>query len=926
MKILTVPSTTLNTINSETIQFSAMVNAYTTIASIDVINNCTDADMLSKIGISNQANFAYVEKFIDTQIYKEIVKLDEKNDYEYIIVSNLQVLELIYIINPQLLKSKVISALMTESTDVETTVKILNESSMVKLPSEASFGYYQKRGLKNKKCYVELPIVNYSQDNKPNKIYDMIFVGEISSNNRTQDFFSLVARYPEKKFVIAYTNYSDNIEFSDDEFIKYGLNNLKNLTVFCNISNAATIDLIAQSKFSFALKTEVIETNNTQVPSSKIIEAISTNTYPIVKKTRLNQELLGIDYPYYIDSLDGFNFSDYEPSVELKYVNTKSSEFLYKQLKQQYKFQSVEDIPVYINEIPTLSETFNLFDLGRAVVTSKDDICKYLKQFGLKVKVVGSDSLSQYLSLEDVSKTFKEFREFENTIELPPALLKKLELHGVSLKDYKLVSQSNTHLDIKQINKLANTSFHFIVHSKREMLSAMNIIGNIECDYISFNIVTTFENEVIVSRSMMFNKPIVESIELHLKNYDISQLYQLAIGEEVISEKDNTGDVVIVNNIYPSYDNLYAHAFVHTRTKLYKKQGINPIVVTLIHSVNPIETYIYDNQLVIKCSRKGFKFLFGGDKNYTFGIHFINQNIYNTLYLTNPQNKKIVWFHGSDSLPAEIRAEFYKLSEKNAYKAYKNRDRLMKIQKKLLGRIFANPTYKSVFVSNWLKAQISERYELIEERVAVIPNSIDTSLFYYEPKKLMPEERIKFLTIKPFLLEYDIYANQLLVDAIKLASKEKWFDKCEFTIYGRGDGFKYYMNQLDQLNCNNIIYYEKFLEHEQIKKLHSEHHVCLHPNNQDTHGVSFYEAMSSGLVSINSDNSAKPEYCISGITGFLHKDGDAKDLCEIMGNVVENYNELDELRQAGHKSVVDQFGEVMITEKELAMLFSEFNL
>lgn len=921
MRILFVPSCTLNKLNSETTQFAAAVNIYTSFATIDVITDCSDTSILSKAGFSYDVNFEYVEQLNDIDIYKKIIKLDNELNYDYIISSNIQLLELIYNVSPQMLMTKVISSIMTECTDFESTIKVLNKSKGVQMPSNTAFEYFKSRGLKNSNCFIELPIVNYVDTDNSNKIYDMIFVGEMSDDNQTNDFFSIVSRYPDKKFAIVYTEYTNKISFTEDEFISYGLNNFKNLRVFNELSNEQTLQLIAQSKYTFALKTTVIETDVSTIPASKIIEGIATNTYPIVKRVKLNEELLGTDYPYYYDSLNSFNFGDYTCEFGLHYDNLTNSEELQDKLKLQYKPNHIDNNNVYISEIPTLSQAINLFDLNVSIVTDIDEVFEYLKQFNLRTKKIDKHDVSQYVAITEIESQFTKYNEFENTILVPLRLKNKIELHGLSLKNFNIINEQNVQLDVKQINKLANSKFHFIVSNRREMLMAMNIIGQLECDYINFNIVTKFDNECVVSKAMTFNRSINNSIELGLNNYNVNQLYQLASGQDVKCYKYNASNLVLVNNIYPSYENIYAHAYVHTRTKLYKKQGVNPIVVINTNGKNAIEAYVYDNQMVIKCTRKGFNFLFGKDKDYIYGIHFINQYIYNTLQHACPQNKKVVWFHGSDSLPASTRAEFYDLNNKAAYEAYSRRNNGMKIQDRVLKRIFENSTYHSVFVSAWLKSQISERYKLSDDSVSVIPNSIDTNTFYFEPKKVESDEYIKFLTIKPFLLEYDIYANQILVDAIKMASKEEWFKKCQFTIYGRGDGFNYYMNQLNQLNSDNIKYYQTFLSHAQIKKLHSKHHVYLHPNNQDTHGVSFFEAMSSGLVGINSDNSAKTEYCDSGVTSYLHKDQDAKDLCKVMGEVVLNYNDLDNLRIAGHQSVLDQFGESHITEKELELLF-----
>lgn len=921
LTILFAPNTTLNIVNSESVQFAALANEFTSISNVDVITDFITEDIKSKLGFLPQVNFKSIESLNKDDVYKQIIMLNIEKNYDYIITSNIQMLELMYTINPQLLETKVIAAILSQSAELENTIKILNKAKGVQLPSKVAYDYFLRRGLCNLNVNIQLPFVNqiaYTSE----KIYDMIYVGEINNYNQTNDFFSLVARYPELNFAIVYTKFSTNLTFEADEFIKYGLLNFDNLTVYNELSNEETLALINQSKFSFALKTSEIETKNSFIPPSKVIEAISTNTFPIVKPVRLNTELLGEDYPYTIKSIDDFNFNDYQPNYVLNYKNIVNMSRVSNELELQYPPKTFVK-SVYLDEIPSLDITLNLFDLNFEVETNNYKVYDNITKFGINCKRTQSFATDKHVRISDVAAKFKNFQCYENTIVIPSELIKKLELHNVDLENVNFINEKQAALNIEQLNLIANTKYHFTVYNQRELLSALNIIGKLECDFLKINIITKFEIIEIDAPKIKFNTDIKNSVELGLYDYDLNQLYKLANKEKINCTDYVLSDLVIVNNIYPSYENVYAHAYVHTRTKLYKKSGINPTIIILANSHVPIQLYTYDNQMVIKCSELGFKFLFGDDKDFIFGVHFIYQYIFTVLNRVCIENKKLVWFHGADSLPATLRSDFYNLNMKNASIAYRKRSNTMQRQEDVLTRVFADPTYKSIFVSNWLKKQISERYDLEEERVTVIPNSIDTNTFNFQKKVVKKDERIKFLTIKPFLLEYDIYANQVLVDAITLASKEEWFEKCEFTIYGRGDGFNYYMNQLDNLNASNITYHEKFLTHEEIKNLHDEHHVFLHPVNQDTHGVSFFEAMSSGLVAINSNNSAKIEYCTSGVTGFLHKDQDAEDLCNIMAKVVKNYNDFDQLRLNGHQSVVDQFGEDMVTEKELNLVFEK---
>src|SRR5699024_10666873 len=93
-----------------------------------------------------------------------------------------------------------------------------------------------------------------------------------------------------------------------------------------------------------------------------------------------------------------------------------------------------------------------------------------------------------------------------------------------------------------------------------------------------------------------------------------------------------------------------------------------------------------------------------------------------------------------------------------------------------------------VFVSNWMQ-EITEKDTNSIGKIknySIIQNESDTEIFSYSEKKI--EDRVKIVSIRSFYSKK--YANDIVRDVIVKLSKEPFFDKLEFHIYGSGKLFK----------------------------------------------------------------------------------------------------------------------------------------
>ncbi|MDD4083630.1 MAG: glycosyltransferase family 4 protein [Sphaerochaetaceae bacterium] len=334
---------------------------------------------------------------------------------------------------------------------------------------------------------------------------------------------------------------------------------------------------------------------------------------------------------------------------------------------------------------------------------------------------------------------------------------------------------------------------------------------------------------------------------------------------------------LIITPGYPSENNIYNNAFIHTRVKQYKKRGLKIVVFSLSNSKD--DMYIYENVEVIEGNYKKLQKILKTNSFPKILVHFGFKKILKTIYKNSPRSKLFIWVHGVEALGWYRRFFIFDIRKPHRFFGYIfiNTFQLIFlhyfIRNKKVDKTF-------VFVSEWMK-EVMEKDSLSFGKIKkyhIIPNVVGNKLFNYVEKKEI--DRYNILSIRPYNSKK--YANDLSVKAILLLSKKDFFTKLNFSFYGDGKLFDKTLRPLK--NFKNINIYKKFLNQEEISNIHKKHGIMLIPTRQDAQGVSMCEAMSSGLVPITSNNTAIPEY-VKKNCGFL-----TKNYKEIAESIEELYN------------------------------------
>lgn len=342
-------------------------------------------------------------------------------------------------------------------------------------------------------------------------------------------------------------------------------------------------------------------------------------------------------------------------------------------------------------------------------------------------------------------------------------------------------------------------------------------------------------------------------------------------------------DVLVLTNNYPSYSDLYKNAFVHSRVKAYKNEGLEVDVFQFCSQDIALSYDEFEDIDIIKGSPTLLDSIIKTGKYKKILVHFLDASMWAVLQKYIDDIQVIVWIHGSDIQPWWRRKFNYEDKSELELEPIKQASvRKEHFWKELLSNSPENLSF--VFVSQQFAEEVMQDYKvrLPKDKYNIIHNYIDSSAFKYEEKH--PDMRKNILSIRPFASK--TYANDLTVKAILELSKESWFHELNFTIIGDGILF-------DELTAPikgfpNVRLEKRFLNQQEIIEEHKKHGVFLVPTRMDTQGVSRGEAMSSGLVAITNKVAAIPEFCSDEDTMIVEPEdylGLVKSIKELYFNI-----------------------------------------
>lgn len=389
---------------------------------------------------------------------------------------------------------------------------------------------------------------------------------------------------------------------------------------------------------------------------------------------------------------------------------------------------------------------------------------------------------------------------------------------------------------------------------------------------------------------------------------EVSNFY-LEAKPNMLTELLGACENLILTNHYPSYENLYRNAFVHSRVRAYGEKNITCDV----YKLNNDAATSYDEFEGVSVTEGGqeqLKQLLLSGRYKKILVHFLDEKMWRVLKDFSDV-EILVWVHGAEVQPFHRREYNYiNASLSEIEKAKQISESRINFWRILLRNMPVN--FHLIFVSKFFADEVMEDlgYRISEDKYSIIHNPIDTDIFDYVEKPV--EQRLKILSIRPFASAK--YANDLSVKAILELSKEPFFKDLEFRVIGDGLLFDEILKPLRHFK--NVIVEKKFLSQNEIAELYKQYGVFLTPTRWDSQGVSRDEAMSSGLVPVTNAVAAVPEF-VDSTCGILAGDNDYVLMAKGISELVYDPKKFVLLSKKASQRVLCQSGKEVIVSKEI---------
>ncbi|MGI2901918.1 glycosyltransferase family 4 protein [Tolypothrix sp. VBCCA 56010] len=199
-------------------------------------------------------------------------------------------------------------------------------------------------------------------------------------------------------------------------------------------------------------------------------------------------------------------------------------------------------------------------------------------------------------------------------------------------------------------------------------------------------------------------------------------------------------------------------------------------------------------------------------------------------------------------------------------------------------------------VSQAVKEAIAQEYPLLIPRIKVIPNPIDTSIFFPATSSKFANQEKVILYVGRIHPEKGIH---LLVDAFLILAQQ--ISTAKLRIIGPqqenqgGGGDKYLRSLKLQAEKLNIEFLEPIFDVDKLAEAYRQADIFCYPSlaeKGESFGVAPLEAMASGLVPVVSDLPCFRDFIESGKTGYFfnHKNTDAaKNLSATLVSAILNW-------------------------------------
>ncbi|MBM7701527.1 glycosyltransferase family 4 protein [Metabacillus iocasae] len=194
-----------------------------------------------------------------------------------------------------------------------------------------------------------------------------------------------------------------------------------------------------------------------------------------------------------------------------------------------------------------------------------------------------------------------------------------------------------------------------------------------------------------------------------------------------------------------------------------------------------------------------------------------------------------------------------------------------------------------IVCSNYMKAEITRLFHVLEQKVSVFPNGIDVDMIVSHTRSLKIKDKFQ---IHPGPLVFSIgrivYEKGFSVLIEATEQLVKTIPDIRIVIAGKGPLLHHYRANVIEKNLQQHVYFVGYITDEERNQLFHLCDVAVFPSLYEPFGIVALEGMVVGRPTIVSDTGGLSSIVTHEVTGLLCKPGDVSSLAQGLMRVLSD--------------------------------------
>ena len=222
-----------------------------------------------------------------------------------------------------------------------------------------------------------------------------------------------------------------------------------------------------------------------------------------------------------------------------------------------------------------------------------------------------------------------------------------------------------------------------------------------------------------------------------------------------------------------------------------------------------------------------------------------------------------------------------------------------------------------ITVSKQSQQDIVAAFDRPAEKIHVIPNGVDTSIF----RPLENIARIPFRLITTASSDQPLKGLSVLLRALQKLRAE--FPELQLTVIGKLKEDGETQKELHALNLQDVVQFKSGISNEELVAEYAQASIAIVPSLYEGFGLPAAEAMACGVPLICSDGGALPE--VVGDAARLVRAGNVDDLQQVLTELFNAKNTREQLGVKGREHILQQLSWDCVAKKVERFYFQTLN-